>query len=500
VRNPDVLLVILDCVRSDAALPMGPIRAKMPHLDRLSREGTEYTRAIASSHWTLPSHASILTGLAPWNHRTFRGSTLMLPPDIPTYAEHFRKAGYRTACLSANPFISPLTGLSRGFDLADWGQTSDCFLRFHSDPKAVGSVGSYGNGDAPRSDLVDSRLPDWLRESIRRVTTRFPLPVEMLNQAGRVTGVQDGETKAPRVSGWIEGELRRFLGGCGQEEPVFVMVNLLDAHEPYFGVLSSGGGLDTDWLWAYSGPLDRNDWREGIRPPGPRDIARITRLYRASVELADARLGNLLSEFAAFRDVDRTDVVVLGDHGQALGEQGRLYHVYGTDGSTLRVPLVIRAASRSGSSQVDRWVTAQDSLSLLAQESPRVARVLGPTLAEPHQPEVGRGIEQATALVDGYPPTSARRSGSSAGTTGPRDQAVVAYGGDFKVVVEVASGKARFYDTTSGEGDETVIPDSRSEVGIALLRSAQAAVEQVRRCLAQGNTATEEARLASWGY
>ncbi len=139
----------------------------------------------------------------------------------------------------------------------------------------------------------------------------------MAIQGVRLSHGHHVERTSPKVGGWIEADLGRFLTSVPPEDPVFVLVNLLEAHEPYFGVLGRDGQPLADWLWAYSGALDRSDWRQGRKSPTMRDLARITLLYRAAVESVDQRLGSILATFDASREVDKTDVVVVGDHGQA---------------------------------------------------------------------------------------------------------------------------------------------------------------------------------------
>ena len=60
--RPNVLLITLDTTRADHLGCYGYPRPTSPHLDQLCREAQVYTRAFATSSWTLPSHASLFTG------------------------------------------------------------------------------------------------------------------------------------------------------------------------------------------------------------------------------------------------------------------------------------------------------------------------------------------------------------------------------------------------------------------------------------------------------
>src|ERR1700709_2375047 len=63
--RPNVLLVVLDTARADAFEPYGSPAGSTPVLRDLASRGTAVTSAYAPSSWTMPSHASMLSGLMP---------------------------------------------------------------------------------------------------------------------------------------------------------------------------------------------------------------------------------------------------------------------------------------------------------------------------------------------------------------------------------------------------------------------------------------------------
>ena len=63
---PDVVLVVVDTLRADTLGFSGHGSPTSPHLDTLAEQSTWFSRAYAPSTWTLPSVASILTGLYPF--------------------------------------------------------------------------------------------------------------------------------------------------------------------------------------------------------------------------------------------------------------------------------------------------------------------------------------------------------------------------------------------------------------------------------------------------
>ena len=125
VRASVVVLVTIDTLRADAVSFMGNPLETTPFLDSLARAGVVFDRAYSNS-WTVPSMASMFTSLYATSHGVVsgqvdkkRGNRLVqpiLPGSIPTLAEVFRRAGYRTIGVAANRHLRAGTGFERGFE------------------------------------------------------------------------------------------------------------------------------------------------------------------------------------------------------------------------------------------------------------------------------------------------------------------------------------------------------------------------------------------------
>jgi len=120
---PNLLLVTIDTLRADHLGAYGYAPPTSRAFETLAASGALYTRAQATSSWTLPSHASLFTGLYPFEHgaHSFLGTqgrnAYPLDTASPTLAAELREAGYETAAFVANVvYMSPWTGLDRGFD------------------------------------------------------------------------------------------------------------------------------------------------------------------------------------------------------------------------------------------------------------------------------------------------------------------------------------------------------------------------------------------------
>ena len=121
----NVVLVVADTLRADHLGCYGYTRDVSPHLDRFAASATRYANAVSSSPWTLPSHASLFTGMDPWQHGAhllpvkghFLRNVRPLDASHLTLAEALREEGFRTAAFVANGgFLAPWVGLDQGFE------------------------------------------------------------------------------------------------------------------------------------------------------------------------------------------------------------------------------------------------------------------------------------------------------------------------------------------------------------------------------------------------
>ena len=110
----NVLLLVWDTVRAANTSLHGYRRPTTPNLERLASRGVRFDRAFAASSWTLPSHASMLTGR--WPHELRVGWKMPVRDGVPTLAGYLASHGYATAGFVANvDYCSRETGLARGF-------------------------------------------------------------------------------------------------------------------------------------------------------------------------------------------------------------------------------------------------------------------------------------------------------------------------------------------------------------------------------------------------
>ncbi len=333
-RRPPVVLVVTDTLRSDM-LRDAALLERLPTLQRLVRESTVFDRAYATSHWTLPSHGTIFTGLLPSEHGA-SPPTMRLRDDIPTIAEVFREHGYRTGLVSCNAFLTAVFGMTRGFDEV-W------------DPPLNLTTLSFTVADRV---LAPPQEPEGGNRSLRA-----------LAEAGlRLLGSTPRSDNGGRAA--ME-SAAAFLARPGA--PPFLMVNLMEAHSPYHArgpfrglgarlrYLRTMGSWE-DLVFAVMG---------GRATVTEEDLRAIRGIYWANAVYLDAQLGALLALDGGFWD--RAYLVLVSDHGQMLGEKGELDHLQGLWEPLLRVPLLVRPPGGMRSQRVDRSVSLTSVFPLLSR-------------------------------------------------------------------------------------------------------------------------------------
>ena len=146
----NLLLITLDTVRADRLGAYGAAGAATPALDGMARAGVRFEQAIAAAPLTLPSHATILTGLPPTRHGLRHNGAGRLADPIDTLAERLRAAGYDTAAFVGAFVLDRRFGLDQGFALYD-------------DEIPRGATAPHLEAERPASAVVERAL-GWLAE------------------------------------------------------------------------------------------------------------------------------------------------------------------------------------------------------------------------------------------------------------------------------------------------------------------------------------------------
>ncbi|MCU0304183.1 MAG: tetratricopeptide repeat protein [Thermoanaerobaculales bacterium] len=150
---PNLLLVTLDTTRADAVGAWGASDASTPVLDRLASLGVRFTTALAPAPLTLPSHATLLTGLDPPEHGIRSNGGERLDRRVPTIAAALADAGWATAAVVGSRVLDRRFGLDHGFASYD-------------DRMPAERIGEHGYAERDARAVTDAALV-WLADQPR---------------------------------------------------------------------------------------------------------------------------------------------------------------------------------------------------------------------------------------------------------------------------------------------------------------------------------------------
>lgn len=423
-----VVLVVIDTLRADVVGAWGG-DAATPNLDRLAAEGVRFAAARSHAPITAPSHAALFTSRVP-SETAVRTNGDRLDPELETWAERLAGQGFDTAGFVSLGVLKRKFGFGRGFasytdDFGlDWWRAADDLNR----------------DVLPWVDSATAPFFLWVHYSDPHEPYAPPdrdYPSIRLTGDGRELGALPADGHRRRVAvAWTGRQLRLRFSAAAPP--------LADGALVTIEAVSGGGGVTVEagpgmfpffpdqevanFVTALPGELvlERPD-----DPPSAGDAAFVTlvvdlklpieatrELYRAEVEHVDRELGRLLDRLRNRFGDDGTLVVVVGDHGEGLGDHGLVHHVEQLYDSLLHVPLlfwapgVLPAGVVVGEpvGLVDVWPTVA---ALLGQEPPEGARgrsllpllrgVGGsspPFLAQTFRPEASHDLQ--ALLADGH--------------------------------------------------------------------------------------------------
>ena len=296
-RRPHVILIVWDTTRADRLSAYGHARRTTPWLEEFASGATLFRNAFTPSPWSPAAHASLFTGNIPRNHGLLLGSGDRVAPEIPLLAESLRDGGYETVGFTANAWISPVTGLSAGFER---------FVPLHQPDGEFGAV-----------DRAIESVRSWLLE-------------------------------------------RRNSPAEGPRRPLFLFVNLMDAHLPWnpeprdlsavHGERAAAPGLRRV---LGLGEKDAMAHTLGIRTLDAEALEGAGMAYDAALHRLDRGTGALLGLLREDGLLEGSLVAIVSDHGEHLGEHGRLSHQMSLHDEVLRIPMVVRWPGVPGEGRVE---------------------------------------------------------------------------------------------------------------------------------------------------
>ena len=306
-QRPNVIVLILDTLRANNVSSYGYPIQTTPNLDALAAENILFRRAISAATWTVPSHASLLSGLYISQHRieSIKGDR-RFNESIVTLPAALRRHGYHTAAFSQNMLFSPSNHLDNGFD------------EFHDVEELLGS-------------RQGTRL-------IRRMADKATGPVRAVSRYLR-------KMIAPRV---VLDSMHDWDGAHDGKMPFFLFANVLAPHFPWTvppTTLLRGERFNPKYLLKSDFVTLKKQWEfdSGKRQVTEQHRRIWRQLYDAAIMHVDGEIGRFLSRLRRLKGWENTIVVVTADHGELMGDYRNIVgHMLSLHDYLIHVPLIVR--------------------------------------------------------------------------------------------------------------------------------------------------------------
>jgi arylsulfatase A-like enzyme len=423
----NVILIILDSLRKDHVGAYGNGRIRTPNLDALAGESLRFSRAYPESLPTLPARRAIHTGLRTWPFRNWsppEGETFMpagwqrIPEEQTTLSELLLGQGYNTVLFSDTQHLFKASmNFQRGFKVYDWirGQERDRYRPTMKVPQ----------------EKVEKMVVPGNSESMVEKVRQY-----LANTADRET---EEDWFAPQV--FTMGS--EFLKTADPGQPFFLMVDCFDPHEPwdppeeYVSLYDEG----------YDGPEPTVPEYSDAGWINERELERMRALYAAEVTLTDRWLGNFLETLDSTSFAQDTMLVLLSDHGVALGEHDATGKPFWALWPELTdIPFFIRHPEGKGAGQTSDYYASTHDV------APTVLASLGVEV-----PDVMEGQDLSVVLDGGEPE--------------PREHFTLGYDeyvwtrdDRYVMVSRNDRREARLYDLTTDPGMDTDIAAEHPDV------------------------------------
>lgn len=277
----NVILIIIDSLRTDHLSCYGYFRKVSPNIDRLATEGIFFEEAIAQSYWTLPSLASIFTSKYVRDHGVYDTEHKLSDSEL-TIAEILKLFGYKTAAFTTGRLISSHFGFNQGFDL------------YHNDT---------GDSRSKSFEKIMPQVIEWL---------------EVNKNSGFFLFLHINDTHSPYH--------------CPYE----------DIYDPdYKGVIDN---LYLNYRFLQSFDRDTLFLDKEKIKLTRKDINHIIAHYDGGITYTDRYIGGLLKKLDELGLTNKTILILTADHGEELADHyhfGHLCKYENLYNEVLHVPLII---------------------------------------------------------------------------------------------------------------------------------------------------------------
>jgi len=300
--SPNVIIVSIDTLRKDHLSCYGYEGCQTPNIDEFSQKCVVFENCIAPAPHTVPSMASLLTGVYPMVHGSRFLPSIPINDDIQTLSQILKLYGYHTELYTANPLMDVARGFNRGFDFyQSWTFTGD--LSYYLPQRVF---------------VILNRML-----LFERIETRV---------------------KYFDTTEWLRGKVASRLERLNNYSPFFLWFHFLDPHAAYTPPQDFIPANEDEQrrLSSIKFKLEEDKYPRS-------EVSDIVKLYDGEVQYVDDALGDLFRRMEDLGIFDDTIVVLTADHGEEFWEHGGFGHGHCLYPEVVRIPLMIYLPPSLGS-------------------------------------------------------------------------------------------------------------------------------------------------------
>ncbi|MHA1253032.1 MAG: sulfatase-like hydrolase/transferase [Candidatus Helarchaeota archaeon] len=334
---PNIILIILDCLRSDKLSKKYKNIELTPNINKLLDNSFIFTNCITNSPWTLPSHTTIFTNLYPSQHNMISTYSKPLDYKIPTIQEILKAFGYYTICYTENAFISKRFGLSRGF------------INYISNlGEEIKSISKIINPFIKLRDIIESKIKHrFIQKYFNKMIRGLKIILEHIFWYEK--RVKNDTIKELKI-------LEKILSEKKDNRPIYAFFNIMATHNYYiplkristlFNINYNDYKIIKDFFINPSlFNIKINILRKKITHE---QLNSFNKLYCANVYYGDLIVKKIIDILKKFKLLNNSYLIITSDHGEHLGEKNLWEHktwisVYEP---VIRVPLILYNKSLS---------------------------------------------------------------------------------------------------------------------------------------------------------
>lgn len=315
----------MDAARAQNFPFYGYHRETTPFLSSMEEDLAIYEQAISSSYWTMPSIASLFTGMYTSSHGLVVDGD-RLDRSLHTLPKILNRHGYRCAAFVRNVYVSEYSGLVADFH--------DFYSKYALDhiKKYISMFSKHavrGSSSAEREPLFNHEENLGIPRSTKgKFSSLSAGGVNLLFDSG-------GGKLVSNFSAWLKRH---------RTMPFFAYIHFLETHSPYRAPLKFNLKFLTPWenIRRFSVNHDHMEFLLDNEKMTQEDFRILTSAYDNSIHYLDHLIGKIVHLLKVHQLYDNTIIVILADHGDNIGDHGLMFHHYCLYDSLIKIPLFIK--------------------------------------------------------------------------------------------------------------------------------------------------------------